>query len=556
MTRTQHTSPSHGRRPDRDPSVVRMLHTVLMPGFSGTADTLPDWLLRALDEGLGGVAYFTPNLATGAEPLSTRLHAHQPRLLIASDEEGGPVTRMDAGTGSPYPGNAALGTIDDPATTHEVARSIGADLRSAGVDINLAPPVDVNVNPHNPVIGVRAFGADPDTVQRHGVAFVQGLQSTGVAATLKHYPGHGDTHTDSHRGLPVIDRSVPELAERELVPFAAGVAAGARLVMPGHIRIPALGEAPASVNPRAYNLLRGQLGFDGPTVTDALDMRALSYLAPAGSTAARRIAEAAVAALRAGADLLCLGNPNLEPTGTDALVFGTAMAALRDAVARGDVPLTRLAEASARITALAARSEHIRSTTAADATASPASTASSGNGPAAEAVDPPARVRLGARVAQRALGVRGPVGQLAGANHAHLVDLRRTSTVIERPPPWLATALRDLGIRLHVSTRASHAAPTSHQDDETLPVVVLTDDAEQPHVHAELAKLADSADSAESAESESSPDTGDATQPGQPVLVVTGWPRPAETQYPRVVWTLGDSRAGAWAAARALVADA
>lgn len=488
--------------PRRDPTVERMLHTVLMPGFQGTAETLPDWLHRALDAGLGGVTYFTPNLSRGAEPLSARLHAAHPRLLIASDEEGGPVTRLDAAHGSPYPGNAALGRVDDPATTERVARAIGADLRSAGIDVDFAPPVDINVNPRNPVIGVRAFGARAEVVSRHGAAFVAGLRAAGVAATAKHFPGHGDTHVDSHHALPVIDRSPTQLAERELVPFHAAVRAGARLVMPGHIRIPALGSAPASVNPRAYALLRGELGFDGVAVTDALDMRALAhhFTGSGASPAPRDIATAAVAALRAGADLLCLGNPATLAPGQDAAVLSAVLDALREAVHADEIPHTRLAAAAARVTALAAWSERVRATTR--------------PGPGDD------RHRLGVATARRALCTHGTVTRLTEPTWVVLVDVRHgTSPVADSPQSWLADALRHRG---HEVASADGASPMD------APVVILASDPDTPEARAARAEYARR----------------------DPVLVVTGWPR--HTEHPHVVWTYGNSAASAQAAAEAL----
>ena len=139
--------------------------------------------------------------------LIARLRSVRDGVVIALDEEGGDVTRVEMRTGSSYPGNAALGAIDDPALTEAVAASIGAELAGIGVTLDLAPCVDVNSNPANPVIGTRSFGADPALVSRHAAAFVRGLHRAGVAACAKHFPGHGDTSLDSHQELPRVERA-------------------------------------------------------------------------------------------------------------------------------------------------------------------------------------------------------------------------------------------------------------------------------------------------------------------------------------------------------------
>ncbi|GAB3212522.1 hypothetical protein GCM10027294_39260 [Marinactinospora endophytica] len=335
--------------PRRDPRIVRMVHQVLMPGFVGTEP--PGWLARAVDEGTGAVLYFGPNLTGDPAALSRTLHGLRPDLVLASDEEGGRVTRLHAVQGSPYPGHGELGATGDLARTRAVAHAMGGELRGVGIDAALAPVVDVNVNPRNPVIGPRAFGADPREVAGHGTAFIRGLQEAGVAAAAKHFPGHGDTEVDSHLALPVVDVDLATLRRRELPPFAAAIQAGARMVMVGHIRVPALGEAPASLDPGAYALLRGELGFEGVAVTDALDMRAVARHLGRGELDG--IADGAVGALRAGADLLCLGNPH-EAGGSDEKIFGATVERIFAALSDGTVPVARLAEAAGRVGELAA----------------------------------------------------------------------------------------------------------------------------------------------------------------------------------------------------------
>ena len=321
-------------------SAVAVLPT-LLPGFAGT--TLPDWLRRRLREGLGGVCLFARNIAGHAQldALNAEILTANPRAVIAVDEEGGDVTRLFADVGSPFPGNAVLGRLDDLEVTAAVAADVGWALRRTGCTLTFAPDVDVNNNPDNPVIGVRSLGADAELVARHGAAWVRGVQGAGIGATAKHFPGHGDTAADSHLSLPVIDRSLAELRERELVPFAAAIEAGTVAVMTSHLLLPQVDPgAPATFSRRILTgLLREELGFQGVLVTDALDMAGAS--SPGGTP------ESAVRALAAGCDLLCLGNDT-----TDEQVEAV-MRAVQAAVAEGSLPATRLEEAVARVHAMA-----------------------------------------------------------------------------------------------------------------------------------------------------------------------------------------------------------
>jgi Glycosyl hydrolase family 3 N terminal domain len=264
------------------------------------------------------------------------LRASAPDPIVSIDEEGGDVTRLAHETGSPYPGNAALGYVDDVDLTCRVHRSLGAELRAVGITVDLAPSVDVNTADDNPIIGTRAFGSDPELVARHAAAAVQGLQDAGVAACAKHFPGHGATSQDSHLEIPTVDADLDVLDRRELVPFRAAIAAGAQSIMTGHLRIPALtGELPATLSHAAITgLLRDRLGYQGAVISDALDMHAAS-----GTLG---IPEASVQALAAGVDLLCLGSKEYEDS----------VRAIREtivgAVADGRLSGERLEEAAAR----------------------------------------------------------------------------------------------------------------------------------------------------------------------------------------------------------------
>ncbi|MFI6512570.1 glycoside hydrolase family 3 protein [Streptosporangium sp. NPDC050855] len=324
--------------------LARSAMTVLQPGFAGTEP--PTWLRRALaDEGLGGTVLFARNLPDPARTagLVARLRAENPAVVIAVDEEGGAVTRLQATTGSSWPGNRALGVGDDVELTRLVAREIGHLLRTAGITLDYAPVADVDAGPHNPVIGVRSFGSDPGLVSRHTAAWVCGLQETGVAACAKHFPGHGGTVTDSHRALPTVHASLRLLAERDLPPFRAAVSAGVRAIMCGHLLVPALDpDRPATSSRRIMSeLLREELGFDGMIVTDAIEMRAVAARHSPG--------EIAVRALVAGADAICAGVSS--PDGRSVYALRDAIV---DAVREGRLPEERLAEAAARVLALSA----------------------------------------------------------------------------------------------------------------------------------------------------------------------------------------------------------
>ena len=219
--------------------------TTLLPGFAGTA--LPIWLRDRLRAGLGGVCLYAQNISSPGQlrALTDAIMAENPYAIIAMDEEGGDVTRLFAATGAPFPGNAVLGRLDDLDTTRDTAAAIGWSLRRAGCTVNFAPCVDVNSRSDNPVIGVRSFSSDAERVARHGRAWVAGLQSTGVAATAKHFPGHGDTAQDSHVSLPVVNRSLDELRSAR----AAAVRRGHRSGVSGGHDIPHPGAATGSEPP-------------------------------------------------------------------------------------------------------------------------------------------------------------------------------------------------------------------------------------------------------------------------------------------------------------------
>ena len=320
-----------------DPGLRRLALRTLLAAFAGK--TAPDWALGLLSDGLAGHTLFGFNIADPDQVarLTATLRDARSDVLIAIDEEGGDVTRLAHLTGSPYPGNAALGAVDDPDLTRSVYAAIGADLVAAGINLDLAPTVDVNTADDNPIIGTRSFGADPLLVARHATAAIDGLQASGVAACAKHFPGHGATVSDSHLELPTVDAPLSVLRERDLPPFAAVVAAGAQAIMTAHIRVPELtGDEPATFSHAVLtDLLRGEYGFRGVLITDALEMK--------GASATHGVPEAAVRSLDAGADLLCLG------ARVDAALVEATAAGIVEAMRSGRLPVARVEEAAARV---------------------------------------------------------------------------------------------------------------------------------------------------------------------------------------------------------------
>ena len=224
-----------------------------------------------------------------------------PPLLIAVDQEGGQLMAIGEGT-TQLPGNMALGATGSVELARRAGEVLGRELAAMGINVNYAPCVDVNLNPQNPVVGIRSFGENPDLVAELASAMVEGIQSQGVAAAAKHFPGHGDTASDSHHGLPSIPHALERLQAVELLPFRAAIRAGAKLTMTAHLTLPALDgpDAPPATLSRNIlnNLLRQELGFEGVIVTDAMDMHAIRQ--------GEFLGEDAVRAVNAGVDLLLL----------------------------------------------------------------------------------------------------------------------------------------------------------------------------------------------------------------------------------------------------------
>lgn len=318
-------------------SLERLANAVLMPGY--LASRPPAWVERERAAGLAGVVLFAQNV--GAEAIDAA-----DGFLVAIDEEGGTVTRIDAAGGSPLPGAAQLGAIDDPDATRRVGRMLGERAATVGANLVIAPVADVNTNPANPVIGTRSYGADAARVARHVAATVRGLAEAGAVAVPKHFPGHGDTEVDSHHGLPVSGASAVSHKEVHLEPFRAAIAAGARVIMTAHLVVREWGDVPATLNADALGRLRA-LGFEGVIMSDALDMGAVKdrYGTPG----------AAVRALAAGCDLLCISNPaNPGSSGDDEADFLAVRDGIVAAVLDGSLSRVRLEDAAVRVAALRA----------------------------------------------------------------------------------------------------------------------------------------------------------------------------------------------------------
>jgi beta-N-acetylhexosaminidase len=372
---------------------------VLLPSFAGTS--VPGDALVLLEEGLGGLCLFGSNTADGPEAVAAytaSVRSVSPGAVVAVDEEGGDVTRLHVPDGSPVLGPLALGAADDVALTRAVGRAIGLELAAVGITLDLGPVADVNSNPDNPVIGTRSFGGSAAEAAVHVAAWTLGLQSAGVAACAKHFPGHGDTADDSHLVLPVLNVDLSTLARRELVPFVAAIEAGTAAVMTSHVMVPALDpELPATLSAPILGLLRDRLGFRGVIVSDALDM--------AGASATRGIPAAAVLSIAAGADLLCIGADNSVEQ------VRSIQAALVDAVRTGRLSEQRLAEAANAVSRL---------------------NDSSAGGPVDLAEEPQTN-RLLAQGAARSVTV---TGELPALNGARVVRVDSPGTIAIGAAPW------------------------------------------------------------------------------------------------------------------------
>jgi beta-N-acetylhexosaminidase len=310
-------------------ALVKSIHDYRIGGFHvfGGAEAAPDVLL---DANYGSVTLGQP---LAAASLLNRLQAIAPYpLLNSADFETGAGFRLEGATA--FPRNMAFGAAGDEKLAYEAGRITAIESRAIGVQVNFAPVVDVNNNPRNPVINTRSYGEDPGLVGRLGSAYVRGLQAGGMIATLKHFPGHGNTDVDSHLGLPIIKDPREALDQTEFPPFKAGIAAGAGAVMTAHVEMPALDPSPNTPTtlsqPIVSGVLRREFGFDGLVYTDSMGM--------AGVTALYKPGDAAVRAIKAGNDVV-LHSPD----------EGAAFAAIKAAVQSGEIPAAQIDRSVERI---------------------------------------------------------------------------------------------------------------------------------------------------------------------------------------------------------------
>lgn len=327
-------------------SLAHRAGELFMIGFYGSEpDPGFEELLR--EQGVAGVILFARNLERPEQVrrLTGRLQSQYPDLplLISIDQEGGVVSRTTSGgfgeTATHWPGAMALGACASEELTEQVSRQMGLEIRALGINMNLAPVLDVNNNPANPVIGVRSYGEDPNHVARMGAAAIRGFQAAGLLATAKHFPGHGDTAVDSHLALAAVPHDRERLDQVELVPFRAAAAAGVDAIMTAHVVFPAVEpdpNTPATLSaPVLTGLLRQELGYDGLIITDCMEMKAISDNVG--------VAEAAIRTILAGTDLVLISHTRERQV--------EAIQAVREAIASGRIPAERVEQALRRVRA-------------------------------------------------------------------------------------------------------------------------------------------------------------------------------------------------------------
>ncbi|UQZ37096.1 beta-N-acetylhexosaminidase [Paenibacillus sp. PK3_47] len=327
---------------------IRIRQKVGQMFMCGFTDTTPnDDILKLIKEYfIGGIIYFRRNIGTARQVYACSAALQQAAaepLLIAVDQEGGMVARIEDDV-TLMPGNMALGATRNVEGVRQAAVVVGRELRHLGINMNFAPCVDVNNNPANPVIGVRSYGESPVLVSEMGAAAADGFQQAGVAATIKHFPGHGDTDTDSHLALPSIGHGRERLAEIELLPFKRIIEAGVDAVMTAHVVFKAYEDEdiPATLSEKILTgLLREELAFDGVIVTDCLEMNAISQTVGVGP--------GAVQAVKAGADLILVSHTyDWQVEAIEAVV---------EAVVSGEIPETRIDASVQRLAGLKKKRE-------------------------------------------------------------------------------------------------------------------------------------------------------------------------------------------------------
>lgn len=337
-------------------TLEEMVGQLLMPCFFGeTANEDAKYLIQNIQ--VGGILYYNwtnglsspqqvRELSQSLQDLAQANRIPIP-LLISVDQEGGVVSRLKGNGFTVFPGNRTLAMMEDPILAKQQAFAMGQEMRNVGISLNLAPVVDVDSNPNNPVIGARSFGKDVETVIAFAKKSLEGYRAAGVATTLKHFPGHGDTEIDSHYALPIVDKTMQELQRVELAPFAA-LAHDTEAIMTAHLLVPALDPDNCStLSQKTLSYLREQIGFSGLIISDSLTMEGLLQQT-AGS-----IEKAAILAIQAGCDMLLFGGRRLQGSfDHDCLSIEEIQnihAALVSAVKNGDISPERLHQAVERV---------------------------------------------------------------------------------------------------------------------------------------------------------------------------------------------------------------
>ena len=297
---------------------------------------------------IGGIIIFTHNVASVIN-LAELINEAQATaiasstgipLFVAIDQEGGPVVRLTQGA-TVFPSNMAVGATGSTDDAELMARTMATEMKALGINMNLAPVLDVNNNPTNPVIGIRSFGSSPELVARLGVTMIKAYQESGIIATAKHFPGHGDTTLDSHTTLPSIPHDLEHLEAVELVPFKEAIAAGVDAIMTAHVAFPAVDptpDQPATFSPLVLeDLLRENMGFQGLIATDSLGMGAIDRT--------YGVTTSAIRSFQAGADLLLFGNDPGHSPAEQPPVYDEILRLVRD----GSISMHRLDESVRRI---------------------------------------------------------------------------------------------------------------------------------------------------------------------------------------------------------------
>ncbi|ULT59541.1 beta-N-acetylhexosaminidase [Neobacillus drentensis] len=309
--------------------------------FAGVSGTTMDANAKQLigQFHVGGIIFYKYNFETPAQviQLVNQLKAGNSSslpLLLGVDQEGGRVTRLPGGLVN-FPPNKQIGQVNNPDFSYKVGTLLGRELKEYGLNLDFAPVIDINSNPNNPVIGDRSFGNNAEIVSKLGVQTMKGIQSQNVITTIKHFPGHGDTSVDSHLDLPIVNKSLKELKELELIPFERAINQGADVVMVAHILLPQLDKTNPGTMSKAVmtDLLRKQLGFTGVIITDDMTMGAI--------TEHFDIGKASVASVKAGSDIILVGH--------DYNNVVKIISSLKTAVQNGEISEQRLNESIERI---------------------------------------------------------------------------------------------------------------------------------------------------------------------------------------------------------------